>query len=29
LVGVKLDGAFAPGKSITGTFDESLADEAQ
>jgi uncharacterized protein YndB with AHSA1/START domain len=26
--GVKLDGAFAPGKTITGTFDEGLADEA-
>ncbi len=26
--GVKLDGSFAPGKTITGTFDESLADEA-
>ncbi|HEX3696396.1 MAG TPA: SRPBCC family protein [Polyangia bacterium] len=26
--GVALDGAFAPGKTITGTFDESLADAA-
>jgi uncharacterized protein YndB with AHSA1/START domain len=26
--GVKLDGVFAPGKTITGTFDEGLADEA-
>jgi uncharacterized protein YndB with AHSA1/START domain len=26
--GVKLDGAFAPGQTITGTFDEGLADEA-
>jgi len=26
--GVTLDGAFAPGKAITGTFDEGLVDEA-
>jgi uncharacterized protein YndB with AHSA1/START domain len=25
--GVKLDGAFAAGKTITGTFDEGAADE--